>query len=324
MGLEAFFCITDGRQHAKYRHGMVQLAGFLWPGEGLHLRFLQDAAFCRWQRWPLDGGSSRNVVRRRTWRCSSTLLIDVCTRLELVLPGGFYLCRAFQHTLHAGADDGLDFPGGLCAAPGQRTHLAGHHRKAAPCSPARAASTAASSAKDVGLKGNTVNDTDDVGDALKRKPGCRAWSAPPAPPPVHPAAPPCSPLRQFPRPHWLSPPRVTLRWTTVQSPPRSFSATWPPARCARTNCGWPLKFRSVQAHHLHSITHLQYQRIEPLLHSTKSLRTSAISQRPADASAGVRSPCPRRGPLPAIHEWAARWNARWPAPALPTATRPPP
>jgi hypothetical protein len=65
----------------------------------------------------------------------------------MLWPASLTRGAAAFHGLDAGADQALDLLGGLGAAPGQAAHLAGHHGKAAPCSPARAASTAAFSAR---------------------------------------------------------------------------------------------------------------------------------------------------------------------------------
>ena len=48
--------------------------------------------------------------------------------------------------LHTGIDQGLDFLEAVAERPANASHFRGNHRKATPCSPARAASTAAFSA----------------------------------------------------------------------------------------------------------------------------------------------------------------------------------
>ena len=64
--------------------------------------------------------------------------------------------------LHTGVDEGLDFFGRFCTAPGQRPHFTGYHRKA----PALLASPGGFHGRverqDIGLEGNAIDDADDV------------------------------------------------------------------------------------------------------------------------------------------------------------------
>ena len=61
-----------------------------------------------------------------------------------------------------GADQGFDFFGGLSAAPGKRAHFGGHHRKAPPLLTGPGSLDRRIQGKDVGLKGDPINHTDDV------------------------------------------------------------------------------------------------------------------------------------------------------------------
>ena len=70
---------------------------------------------------------------------------------------------ALLDPFNAGADEGFDFLGGVRTASGQGAHFAGDHCKAAPLLSGAGGFDRGVQCQDVGLEGDAVDDTDDVG-----------------------------------------------------------------------------------------------------------------------------------------------------------------
>src|SRR5690606_35436916 len=73
---------------------------------------------------------------------------------------------AFVDFSHAVADELLDLLGSISAAASQCTHLTGHHGKASAMLSSTCGFDRCIQCQDIGLKGNAINDTDEVGDLL--------------------------------------------------------------------------------------------------------------------------------------------------------------
>ena len=71
------------------------------------------------------------------------------------------------HALDAGTNQGLDFFRRFCRTTRQGAHLRGHHGKATPLLAGAGCLNGRVQRQDVGLKGNTVDDTDDVGNPAR-------------------------------------------------------------------------------------------------------------------------------------------------------------
>ena len=75
-----------------------------------------------------------------------------------------HLRRSGVHIAHTGRYQRFDLFGRLCAALGQRTHLARHHGKATALLTGTGGFHRCIERQDIGLKRNAINHTDDVGD----------------------------------------------------------------------------------------------------------------------------------------------------------------
>ena len=69
---------------------------------------------------------------------------------------------ALLHAVHAGADEGFNFFGGLGTALRQRAHFASHHRKTTALLTGTGGFYRGIQSQNIGLKGNAVNHADDV------------------------------------------------------------------------------------------------------------------------------------------------------------------
>ena len=79
-------------------------------------------------------------------------------------PGVLHQAAALLDPPHAGGDEILDLLGGVRAALGQLPHLARDDREAPPVLPGACGLDRGIEGEDVGLEGDAVDDTDDVGD----------------------------------------------------------------------------------------------------------------------------------------------------------------
>src|SRR5690606_10303611 len=75
------------------------------------------------------------------------------------------LLAAMRDMGHVGVDQGLDFPGRLGAALGERTDFGGHHGEAGAVFACAGGLDGGVQRQDVGLEGDAVDHADDVGDA---------------------------------------------------------------------------------------------------------------------------------------------------------------
>ena len=77
-----------------------------------------------------------------------------------------YQAGALCHPLHTGGNQALDLLGGFCTAPGQVAHFAGHDGKAPALFPGAGGFHRRVQRQNIGLEGDAINHTDDVGNAL--------------------------------------------------------------------------------------------------------------------------------------------------------------
>jgi len=76
---------------------------------------------------------------------------------------------ALRNALNAVVDQGFDFLGRIGRATGQASDLGCDYRKASACSPALGGFNRCIERQNIGLKGNAIDDADDVGDPSWRR-----------------------------------------------------------------------------------------------------------------------------------------------------------
>ena len=105
---------------------------------------------------------------RYPWRLGLTILFLLVAAISsLAIPalaGGLIDQGAPQfYPFNAGADQGLDFPGGSSRTSGEGAHFCRYHGKTAALFTGPCCFDGRIQCQDVGLKRNAVDDTDDVG-----------------------------------------------------------------------------------------------------------------------------------------------------------------